>query len=120
MAKHQNPDQTVVRVSDIHAGTSYLMADIIVYRTREEAEAVIAGLPKWVNVKVCSISGMDHGYQPDGSYDNGWRGWFLAFHADLVADGVNGGVNETGLKRLARLTASGIFRVVDERTAVAK
>lgn len=64
--------------------------------TPEQAAAIAATFPKWLKVI--------------GTHCSGWRGeskdyttWgIVSFQASLTTDGVNKGINETGLKRLKR------------------
>ncbi len=54
---------------------------------RAIAAAIAAAFPKSLRLRACSLSSQD-GYRP-----------YINFHVRLSADGVNGGFNETGVKR---------------------
>lgn len=60
------------------------------FDTLAEAEADAARFPKYVKVRAQTVSGID-------------AQWFrTSISGDLAASGVNGGVNETGMKRLLK------------------
>lgn len=61
------------------------------FPTVADAEMFAATLPKSLKARATSMS---------GHLPNGARSGFVFFRAVLKQDGVNGGVNETGLKRL--------------------
>lgn len=63
--------------------------------TPEEAAQYVATLPKALNVKASFYT----------DFDNVTRG-LASFHVRLKADKANGGVNESGLKRLRRFVAT--------------
>lgn len=100
----EQPERTVIVVDEWHAATSSWVRDVVRFPSREAAQAIIADLPKWVGVKVSESHG------PEGVMFTLW------FWATLAKNGVNGGVNETGLKRLARVGAHPAFEVRDQRT----
>lgn len=64
------------------------------FATREDAEAFVALLPKSCKVRASTITGRDY------------QAGLVKFNAMLAADGVNGGRNETGIKRYRALAAA--------------
>lgn len=77
------------------------------FDTREEAEAAIANAPKGCKLRVTTCS-----------HVGGKVTFFASTYGRLLSDGVNGGVNETGIKRLATcLRWAGDLAYVSELTA---
>lgn len=67
------------------------------FETREEAEAYAARFPKYTKVRVTTSTSYT-GSTEDGTWQS--HEHFIAYaDGKLAADGVNGGVNETGVKR---------------------
>lgn len=88
------------------------LAAAICTRTREEAASLAARFPRSLRVKATRLSGTDYYDHEvrddryscarlvrDGIYSYSWTVGYVTFRVDFTADGVNGGVNETGLKR---------------------
>lgn len=68
------------------------------YREVQAAAAdLVAEFPRYVKAQASTLSTFE---RVDGVYYN-FTLPIVVFHARLAADGVNGGVNETGLRRLA-------------------
>ena len=79
------------------------------FGTVAEREEVLAWFPKSYGLRPSTLSTMRPGEIVDGYRDRDPRTWTLlpsiTGHAKLWSDGVNGGRNETGIKRLHKILA---------------
>jgi hypothetical protein len=66
--------------------------------TRAEAEADAAAYPKGARLRVISFNG---GYGATG--EQNWTVYYAGVRIELAANGTNGGINETGVKRLHQI-----------------
>lgn len=91
------PTKFTPRIGTAHIEISDIRAAIMVYfETETERDAFAKSLPKWI--------GTYFGYCLD--YDTGATIPFAAIDANLTANGTNGGINETGIKRTRRFLSA--------------
>jgi hypothetical protein len=68
---------------------------VLVLETVEQAREFVAAAPKSLKLRATTLTG-----PINDAYENGSREWgYVTTDAALLKDGVNGGVNETGIKR---------------------
>jgi hypothetical protein len=81
--------------------------DLTREQAREIAQAFAAHFPKSAGVRATSLGGADYDWDEHGKIVSGsgrnWVSAYLTFRVQLRADGVNKGVNETGVKRYRAL-----------------
>jgi hypothetical protein len=84
-----------IKMSAINEGIDAMT----VFATVEERDAFIALFPKSVKVVASTLSGYDM------ETSSSWSAPIAAWGVRIDADGVNGGVNETGIKRINKFMA---------------
>lgn len=97
-------DYDVLQVSaahDFHTGVPSHVDFYAIFRSDADRDAFLARFPKSYGLRASTLSSSDG---PNSTPDRRWVTYPLVTgHARLLADKVNGGVNETGLARVRKV-----------------